>query len=66
MSRFLHLWEIMQMSSSSRFNYTLQMLIARKFNSHFSFELTPTFIHYNLVTYSVIRTMYLPYVVVPE
>ncbi len=37
-------------SSSSRFNYTLQMLIARKFNSHFSFELTPTFIHYNMVT----------------
>ena len=37
-------------SNSSRFNYTLQMLIARKFNSHFSFELTPTFIHYNMVT----------------
>ncbi|HXB28906.1 MAG TPA: DUF5777 family beta-barrel protein [Puia sp.] len=37
-------------SGSSRFNYTLQMLIARKFNSHFSFELTPTFIHYNMVT----------------
>jgi hypothetical protein len=37
-------------SSSSRFNYTLQMLIAKKFNSHFSFELTPTFIHYNMVT----------------
>ena len=25
------------------------MLIARKFNSNFSFELTPTFIHYNMV-----------------
>lgn len=37
-------------SGSSRFNYTFQMLIARKFNSHFSFELTPTFIHYNMVT----------------
>jgi hypothetical protein len=36
--------------NSSRFNYTLQALIARKFSSHFSFELTPTFIHYNMVT----------------
>lgn len=32
-----------------RFNYTAQVLIARKFNSHLSVELTPTFIHYNLV-----------------
>ncbi|HEY4936792.1 MAG TPA: DUF5777 family beta-barrel protein, partial [Puia sp.] len=32
-----------------RFNYTFQILIARKFNSKLSFELTPTFIHYNLV-----------------
>jgi hypothetical protein len=32
-----------------RFNYTAQILIARKFNSKFSMELTPTFIHYNLV-----------------
>jgi hypothetical protein len=39
-----------QISSSSRFNYTFQMLIARKFSSRFSFELTPTFIHYNMVT----------------
>ena len=36
----------------SRFNYTFQMLIARKFTSHFSFELTPTFIHYNMVSTS--------------
>lgn len=33
-----------------RFNYTFQVLIARKFNSKLSFELTPTFIHYNMVT----------------
>ncbi len=32
-----------------RFSYTAQILIARKFNSQFSMELTPTFIHYNLV-----------------
>lgn len=32
-----------------RFNYTSQILIARKFNSQFSMELTPTFIHYNIV-----------------
>jgi opacity protein-like surface antigen len=36
-------------SNSARFNYTFQMLIARKFSSRFSFELTPTFIHYNMV-----------------
>ena len=32
-----------------RFNYTTQILIARKFNSQFSMEVTPTFIHYNMV-----------------
>ncbi len=32
-----------------RFNYTAQILIARKFSSQFSMEITPTFIHYNLV-----------------
>jgi hypothetical protein len=37
------------LKSVYRFNYTFQFLIARKFNSKFSFELTPTFIHYNLV-----------------
>lgn len=37
-------------SNSNRFSYTTQILIARKFNRNFSFELTPTFIHYNLVT----------------
>jgi Membrane bound beta barrel domain (DUF5777) len=38
--------------SFNRFNYTLQILIARKFNSQFSFELTPTLIHYNTVSSS--------------
>jgi hypothetical protein len=37
-------------SNANRFNYTTQILIARKFTSQFSFELTPTFIHYNLVS----------------
>lgn len=32
-----------------RLSYTAQLLIARKFNSLFSLELTPTFIHYNMV-----------------
>ncbi len=36
-------------SNTYRFNYTAQILVARKFNSHLSIELTPTFIHYNLV-----------------
>lgn len=36
-------------SNANRFSYTTQLLIARKFNTNFSFELTPTFIHYNLV-----------------
>ncbi len=39
-------------SNSARFNYTFQLLIARKFSSAFSFELTPTFIHYNMVASS--------------
>jgi hypothetical protein len=37
-------------SNANRFSYTTQLLIARKFSSQFSFELTPTFIHYNLVS----------------
>jgi len=37
------------LNNKYRFNYTGQMLIARKFNSWLSIELTPTFIHYNLV-----------------
>lgn len=34
---------------SSRLTYVNQILIARKFNDNFSFQLTPTFIHRNLV-----------------
>jgi hypothetical protein len=34
---------------SSRLSYTTQVLIARKFNQTFSFQLTPTYIHRNLV-----------------
>lgn len=35
---------------SSRLSYTSQILIGRKFNQSFSFQITPTFIHRNLVT----------------
>jgi hypothetical protein len=34
---------------SSRMSYVHQLLIARKFNDNFSFQLSPTFIHRNLV-----------------
>ncbi len=48
--QIMRLWvTILIFQVLSRFNYTSQMLIARKFNSHFSLELTPTFIHYNMV-----------------
>jgi opacity protein-like surface antigen len=36
-------------SNVYRFSYTAQALIARKFSRLFSMELTPTFIHYNMV-----------------
>lgn len=32
-----------------RFDYTTQLLIGRKFNSHFSLQLTPSYVHRNLV-----------------
>jgi opacity protein-like surface antigen len=35
--------------ASSRFTYVNQILIARKFNDKFSFQLTPTWVHRNLV-----------------
>ena len=35
---------------SSRLSYSNQILIARKFNQSFSFQLTPTYVHRNLVT----------------
>jgi Membrane bound beta barrel domain (DUF5777) len=38
------------LKSVYRFNYTFQVLIAKKINSKLSIELTPTFIHYNMVT----------------
>jgi hypothetical protein len=34
---------------SSRLSYTWQILVARKFNQEFSFQLTPTIVHRNLV-----------------
>jgi len=34
---------------SSRLSYAAQVIIGRKFNSKFSLQLAPTFIHYNLV-----------------
>jgi hypothetical protein len=33
----------------NRLTYTSQVLIARKFNSNFSFQFTPTYIHFNTV-----------------
>jgi opacity protein-like surface antigen len=36
--------------SSSRFTYISQILIARKFNDKFSLQLTPSYVHRNLVT----------------
>jgi hypothetical protein len=35
---------------SSRLTYTTQLLVARKFNESFSFQLTPSYVHRNLVT----------------
>lgn len=32
-----------------RFNYTAQLIIARKFSSKFSFEVVPTYVHRNMV-----------------
>lgn len=34
---------------TSRLNYNFQLLIARKFNEYFSFQITPTWTHKNLV-----------------
>src|SRR5664279_711052 len=39
-----------KLDNANKFSYTTQILIARKFSSQFSFELTPTFIHYNLAS----------------
>lgn len=40
-------------SFSDRLTYTSQVLIARKFNPHFSLQITPTYIHYNTVPSSI-------------
>jgi len=40
-------------SFSDRLAYTSQVLFARKFNSHFSLQITPTLIHYNTVPSSI-------------
>ena len=37
-------------SFSNRLVYSSQVIIARKFNSNFSFQVTPSFIHHNTVT----------------
>lgn len=36
---------------SDRMNYVAQMIIARKFNSNFSFVLTPTYVHRNFTVF---------------
>ena len=41
-----------EMDFADRTSYTFQLLIARKFTSNFSFQIMPTFIHTNLVTFS--------------
>jgi hypothetical protein len=41
--------------SSSRMSYVAQLLIARKFSNSFSLQLTPTYIHKNLVPYRTDR-----------
>lgn len=40
-------------SFSDRLVYTSQVLIARKFNSNFSLQITPTYIHYNTASSSI-------------
>jgi hypothetical protein len=44
---------------SSRLSYAHQVMIARKFNQSFSLQLTPTYIHRNLVEFSSINNDYL-------
>jgi hypothetical protein len=34
---------------SSRLTYTTQLLVARKFNQYFSFQITPSYVHRNMV-----------------
>ncbi len=44
-----HYDDLKYLDATFRTAYTTQLLLARKFNRLFSFELTPTLIHYNLV-----------------
>lgn len=37
---------------SSRLNYSHQIIIARKFSTRFSWQIAPTFVHYNLVDFN--------------
>lgn len=39
-----------KLSFSDKTQYTLQLLLARKFSDNFSLQLMPTMVHYNLVT----------------
>lgn len=39
-----------KLSFSDKTQYTLQLLLARKFSNNFSLQLMPTMVHYNLVT----------------
>ena len=48
--RTLHLTTDYTEYVSDRFSYAHQLLIARKFNDYFSLQLTPTLIHYNIVS----------------
>jgi len=41
-----------EMDFADRTSYTYQLLIARKFSSNFSFQIMPTLIHTNLVTFA--------------
>ncbi len=44
---------------SSRLSYAHQVMIARKFNQSFSLQLTPTYIHRNIVEFASINNDYL-------
>jgi len=46
------------MPFKGRFSYTHQLLIARKFNENLSLQLTPSFVHRNLVNYNEDNDVY--------
>jgi opacity protein-like surface antigen len=45
-----HIPEDSFLNSTYRTSYSAQLLIARKFNTNFSLQLSPTYLHYNLVS----------------